>query len=115
MGGTPDPLPVLAEARRFRRALDGVELHDVGRFLRVVEELGPWLAGRRGGRGHVLERAGPARDGRVGHGLEGAAVDLILHLQVRGVDPRDAVGVGEEHPHRHVAGHRQPVLPHLAL
>jgi len=47
LAGVPDPVPLLATAARYRRALDGEDLADVGRVLRLVEDLGHWLAGRR--------------------------------------------------------------------
>ncbi len=51
LAGVPDPLPLLWGAARYGRALSGEDLVDVGRVLRVVADLAPWLAGRRAARG----------------------------------------------------------------
>jgi DNA mismatch repair protein MutS2 len=48
LDGQPDPLPALAGAASFRRSFAGAELADLARFLRRAEDLGHWLAARRG-------------------------------------------------------------------
>jgi len=47
LSGLSDPRAPLEEAARYSRALDGQTLVVVARFLRLVEDLGHWLAGRR--------------------------------------------------------------------
>ncbi|MEW6072427.1 MAG: endonuclease MutS2 [Planctomycetota bacterium] len=49
LDGGDDPLPALALAARYRRALEGEELLAVARLLRMADGLGPWLAARRAG------------------------------------------------------------------
>jgi len=47
LAGGSDPLPGLRLAQKYRRTLDGEELVGVARLLRLVEDLGFWMAGRR--------------------------------------------------------------------
>jgi DNA mismatch repair protein MutS2 len=54
LGGLQDPWAALEEAQRYSRTLDGEGLLGISRLLRVVEDLGHWLAGRRG---HLPESA----------------------------------------------------------
>jgi len=44
--GHPDPLPVLTEAKRYKRALGGEDLDAVARMLRASDEASTWLAAR---------------------------------------------------------------------
>ena len=47
LDGVPDPVPVLERAETYRATLSGEDLAKVARFVRVVEDVSHWLAGRR--------------------------------------------------------------------
>ena len=47
LAGLSDPAQALGDAHRYSRALDGEQLHGIGRLLRITTGMGHWLAGRR--------------------------------------------------------------------